>query len=210
MCGGIYYYSQREAAFQTNLFRYSSQPTTVINQNQQVPTANPVVQVPISSTNNSAGWKTYNDSQLGISFQYPASLNSNYASLVSVSAISDNTKIDSKGCYEASSGRGGPWDDSKDTVVTLHGIAFCVSSGSDAAAGSARTSYYYTNTTSRNGNISYITLVYTVGTSNGCGALYGGSGYQACQNFFANDYNSIVIQPIQKSVSTLTFTRIGN
>jgi hypothetical protein len=85
--------------------------------------------------------------------------------------------------------------------VIINNIPFCLSTGGDVGAGQSYSSFAYT--THRNGE--YITLEYTVHTSNGCGVFEGDPSYLFCE-YSGNNYDSIVTQPIQKSVGTLTFT----
>ncbi|MDE1966584.1 MAG: peptidoglycan-binding protein [Patescibacteria group bacterium] len=148
------------------------------------------------------GWQTYSDSQDGISFQYPSSLNSNYASLVGTPQITVTptgaSTIDNNGCLQTVNGSGRPGTESQ---VNLNGVAFCLSTAGEAGMSQLYTTYDYT--TYRNG--SYITLQYVIHTPNGCGVFLGGPNYNDCQTF-ENNYNSVVVQPLQQSVSTLTFT----
>ena len=125
----------------------------------QQPTSTPApISVPSS-------WKTYSGPIAGISFKYPNSLNPACAELqeptVTVTSAGDS-KIDSLGCLPASAER-----PIKSEKVTLNGINFCLSKGSDAGAGQLYRDYRYT--TFKNNN--YYTLGYVVHTSNGCGVF---------------------------------------
>ena len=171
----------------------------------QQPTSTPApISVPSS-------WKTYSGPIAGISFKYPNSLNPACAELqeptVTVTSAGDS-KIDSLGCLPASAER-----PIKSEKVTLNGINFCLSKGSDAGAGQLYRDYRYT--TFKNNN--YYTLGYVVHTSNGCGVFKNNNDvnspsndrYRACLSC-QQKYDGVVIPMIQKSVSTLVFNSLPN
>jgi hypothetical protein len=177
-----------------------------LNQQQSVTAS----EVPVNQATNlnspaspsMSGYKTYSDSQLGLSFQYPSSLNSNFAHLNSASALVASSKnLDSNGCYVSPVFVGTERAGMSDSKLTINNISFCASNYGDPGAGQLNTSYYYTFY--RNGN--YITLDYEVQTPNGCGAYEGTSNYQSCQDA-GTSANTIIQQPIQTSVASLKFT----
>jgi len=139
--------------------------------------------------------------EYGLSFQYPTSLNSNYASIANppevTISVHQRQLIDMNGCYLGLTGSGKPSADSK---IILNNVKFCqsddLSLGADALSG-----HYYFTTYYKTG---YVTLGYKIGAPNGCGSLSGKPDYQSCENF-ENNYNSIVIQPLQQSAGTLIF-----
>ena len=152
-------------------------------------------------------WKTYTDEQTGISLNYPSDFGNRWIRLqessgepLSVLITPTGANIDGNGCYqgtETTSAISGEYG--ADAQVTLNGMAFCLSKGSDVGAGQAYQSYYYT--TKRNGE--YITIGYVVHTPNGCGAVEGSPVYLSCEQSIGN--SKIVPQAIQKSVGTLRF-----
>jgi hypothetical protein len=144
------------------------------------------------------GWDTYTDSVANITFQYPAKLNSSYISLQQKPSViitpQGNSIINADGCYLSSNPTAKNY-----SQITYGNMHFCVSSTNEGAAGTFYNTYYYT--TLKNGD--YYTLEFVISEVD-CG-VYGGAGdpkYQACTND-DNNYNSIVTQQIQKSVSTL-------
>ena len=152
------------------------------------------------------GWQTYDN--FGIRFEYPEKFNTDYATLnvrTSVEKV-DTTKLDSNGCYPAINAAG---KQSPDTLRTINGIKFCFTTSGDVGAGQLYTDYNYM--TVRNGNA--YTVDYSVHTSNGCGVYQNDNDinspdnlrYRECLDFGKN-YNTLVTQPIQKSIGTLTFT----
>lgn len=152
-----------------------------------------------------AGWDTYTDSVANITFQYPAKLNSDYISLWQKPNViiipQGNSIINADGCYLSSNPIAKNY-----SQITSGNIQFCVSSTNEGAAGTFYNTYYYT--TLKNGD--YYTLEFVISEVD-CG-VYGGAGnpkYQACIND-DNNYNSIVTQQIQKSVSTLQFYKSPN
>lgn len=150
-------------------------------------------------------WKTYNDSQTGISFQYPSDFGGYPASLQGQNGIPQilvtptGANIDEHGCYIDNSGPRGYMGG---TPVAINSLSFCLSTGGDVGAGQSYRDYYYT--TRRNGT--YITLGYTIHTSNGCGVFKGDPNYVSCEYFFQN-FDNIVTKAIQKSAGSLTFAR---
>jgi hypothetical protein len=158
-----------------------------------------------------AGWDTYTDSVANITFRYPAKLNSDYISLqqkpiviitplggssIVKVAPQGNATIYADSCYSANPTNPAEKSYSQFSAGNMH---FCVSSTNEVAAGTFYNTYYYT--TLKNGD--YYTLEFVISEVD-CG-VYGGAGdpkYQACTND-DNNYNSIVTQQIQKSVSTL-------
>jgi len=150
-------------------------------------------------TNQPVNLKTYTNSQYGFSFQYPASLNSSFATFQqqpsAIISATGSLNIDDKGCYRLDI-------QGFESNGTVNGIPFCESSGGSPGAGQLYSSYYYT--TKHGGN--YITLTYIVHTPNGCDAYKGSANYQSCVDFF-NNINTIVLQPIRDSAATLTFTK---
>ena len=175
----------------------------------------PPQQTPASITTTTpvqtAGWDTYTDSVANITFRYPAKLNSDYISLqqkpiviitplggssIVKVAPQGNATIYADSCYSANPTNPAEKNYSQITYGNMH---FCVSSTNEGAAGTFYNTYYYT--TLKNGD--YYTLEFVISEVD-CG-VYGGAGdpkYQACTND-DNNYNSIVTQQIQKSVSTL-------
>lgn len=162
----------------------------------------PPQQTPASITTTTpvqtAGWDTYTDSVANITFQYPAKLNSSYISLWQKPSViitpQGNSIINADGCYLSSNPTAKNY-----SQITYGNMHFCVSSTNEGAAGTFYNTYYYT--TLKNGD--YYTLEFVISEVD-CG-VYGGAGdpkYQACTND-DNNYNSIVTQQIQKSVSTL-------
>ena len=148
------------------------------------------------------GIQTYINSQYGLSFKYPTSFNGGFASMNSTPQViitTDNTATginSTDGCYDGSSP-----NSYKDSQLTLNNIPFCVSTTGDAGMSQRYTTYNFT--THRNGE--YVTLEYVIHTPNGCGAYEGASNYAACEDF-ENNYSSDVVQPLQLSAGTLTFT----
>jgi hypothetical protein len=163
----------------------------------------PLQQTPIPTTTaliQTTGWDTYTDSVTNITFQYPAKLNSDYISLWQKPSViitpQGGSIINADGCYLSSNPTAKNY-----FQLTSGNMHFCVSSSSDGAAGPQFfTAYYYT--TFKNGD--YYTLEFVVSETD-CG-WYNGLGepkyLQACTSD-VNNYDSIVTQPIQKSVSTL-------
>ncbi len=152
---------------------------------------------PATTSNNS---QTYTNSQLGLSFQYPTSLDNGYMIIQSnlVSAFSDNTDIDSNGCYVPTIYTGSP-SAYKPTQVTVNGISFCQSNDLNPAAGTVSGSYYYTTLHSG----SHYTLVFPIFYTS-CATLFGGPHYNTCQNLVSN-FSNLVVQPLQQSAGTLIF-----
>ena len=165
----------------------------------------------VQPINQTAGWKTYTGNVAGITFQYPDKLNSDYISLqqkpiviitplggssIVKVAPQGNATIYADSCYSANPTNPAEKSYSQFSAGNMH---FCVSSTNEGAAGTFYNTYYYT--TLKNGD--YYTLEFVISEVD-CG-VYGGAGdpkYQACTND-DNNYNSIVTQQIQKSVSTL-------
>jgi len=144
------------------------------------------------------GWKTYTNTQLGLSFKYPATLNSKYAQFNSVSAISDAININSKGCFVPQQFKGTEIGVSAGSGVVINGVSYCFSSFGDPGAGQLYTSYEYTQ--QKDGK--YYTLEYVVHTPNGCSPYMGTPDYQPCTDFLSNQETTIV-KVIQESVATL-------
>ncbi len=150
-------------------------------------------------------WKTYVDSNVGFSFQYPnkfysdmASLNYGQSGTPEVFTTSTSTSIGTNGCYVSPNA---PMPE-KNSSVTLNNVNFCLSSSSDAGMSQLYTNYYYT--THQKGN--YITIGYLVHTSNGCG-VYSGDPIAASCNYFFKNYSDIVTKNIEKSLESLIFTK---
>jgi hypothetical protein len=135
----------------------------------------------------------------GIRFEYPATLDTKYASLnLSTSVEKVGTaKLDSNGCYPVTDDSGAP---SPSSVSTIHGLKFCSTTSSDVGAGQLGTNYTYT--TIHNGNV--YTVDYAVSTTNGCGA-YDGTNYTDCVAAQKN-FPTTVVKPIQNSIGTFAFT----
>ncbi len=144
----------------------------------------------------------------GIQFNYPVKFNTDYASLniqTSVQKV-DNSKLDNNGCYPVISEETGRQGSS--TVLAINGIKFCYSKNGGVGAGHENTDYSYM--TIHNGNA--YTIDYSVGTSNGCGVYQNSPNpsdpdnqkYNECLDFGKN-YDSIVVNPIQQSISTFEF-----
>ena len=148
-----------------------------------------------------ANWNIVTDVGLGIEFKYPTDFNSKYASFSQTPAVivnpQNSKKIDSNGCYILDG-----VDQSKDSQITINNMLFCLSSGSDPGAGQLYNTHDYT--TLKNGN--YITLEYIVHTLNGCSPYAGTPDFGPCTDFM-NNYNTLVVLPIQQSVGTLQFTK---
>ncbi len=160
--------------------------------------------VQFTVTDQTVGWKTYHDSANGFSFQYPESFNSKYASLQSIPpkvvVSSSKTSINENGCYAIPNS---PMPQ-KDSQITTNRMNFCLSESSDVGAGQLYTDYYYTVFK----NAMYVTVDYTIHTPNGCSAYIGVEPqYTECSDFLKNHYTDLVLQPIQKSISTLNFTK---
>ena len=116
--------------------------------------------------------------------------------------------MDSNGCYAGMNGSGNP---SPTTLLTINNTKFCYTTSSDVGAGQLYT--YYNYTTFNQGN-AYI-INYIVHTPNACGGYEnspdvnapGNEKYKDCMNFEKNNYNSIVIKPIQDSIATFTLVK---
>lgn len=148
-------------------------------------------------------WNTYVDSYSRFSFQYPSQFEGGRASLEpnnlpQVFVTDAGNNIDSQGCYTTANAM---MSRDKDIQKTINGISFCISKSGDVGMSQLYNTTYYT--TNHNGE--YITLSYSVHTSNGCGVYQGNPSYPSCQYFFDN-YDTFVTQPIEKSVSTLMFS----
>lgn len=166
------------------------------NQNNPPASGQQNTQTPTDQT---AGWNTVNNSDMGFEFKYPTDFGSKYASFQSVPmavVTKDVSKVDANGCLIESTLT------SKESQVTINNMQFCLGTGSDPGAGQLYNSYNYT--TVKNGN--YITLEYLVHTLNGCSPYIDTSDYQPCTDFM-NNYNNIVVKTIENSVSTLQFTK---
>lgn len=158
-----------------------------------------------NSTDQTAGWKTYTNSNLGISFQYPEKFNTTFASFnqppTAIITTNGSKQIDTNGCYIDSVLVGTEVAGKNDSLVTINGLRYCVSTYGDPGAGQLYTTSNYTFL--KDGN--YITLQYVVHTSYGCDAYMGTPNYQPCIDF-GNNYDTIVVKPIKDSVATLKFT----
>ena len=143
-----------------------------------------------------------------ITFEYPEKLNSDYISLNLQIIILNklDSKINSKGCYSASSASGKP---SPSQSVTVNNLKFCLTTGNDVGAGQAYNSYYYT--TLNNGE--YYVIDYAVHSPNACGGYEnsanvnapGNEQYKACLADEKN-WDNIVVKPIQNSIATFKLT----
>lgn len=147
-------------------------------------------------------WKTYSNAAQGLTFQYPASFNSDYASFQNTpKAFYATTAGTDSGCYVPQGVSAGTLFQTK---LVINNINFCLSTTTGVGAGQLYTTYYFTTRNLK----TYATLEYTVHTPNGCGA-YGmetDPAYQKCQVFF-NNYKTIVEKPIVESAGTLKFTK---
>ena len=138
---------------------------------------------------------SYTDSATGVTFQYPNSLT--YASFQMpklITTAQGNNAIDASGCLAVKN------SNAKDSAVTINGMNFCLSSGSQTTSGAIIYSYNYTILKNQN----YYTLEYTVATITGCSSFFGTPQYQYCLDDLKK-YDSTVVPLIQKSVSSLTF-----
>ncbi len=206
---GLYFYSQSQSPVTSQETVPTAVATSGVSANPPIINQSNTTKIP-TTTNvsvqnnvpiNRDGWKTYTDQKLGLSFQYPASLNSNFATLNAVSAsIVPGKNLDANKCYVSSVFAGTERAGMTDSQLTINGMPVCASVFSDPGAGQLYTSYYYTFY--RNGN--YVALIYEVHTPNGCSAYTGTSNYQTCQNALANS-NALIMQPIQTSVGSLRF-----
>ncbi len=146
------------------------------------------------------GWKMYKDDEFGFQFSYPEKFDTTFADLsFQPIAITQSRNITSGGCYVLNDGSHNPY---KTSVAVINNVSFCLSETSDPGAGQLYHEYDYTML--HNGN--YVTLQYIVHTSNGCSVYIGTPKYQDCTDFM-NNYNTVVLKPIQDSVATLTFTK---
>ena len=154
-----------------------------------------VQQGPNGSTSN---WKTYTNNQYGLFVKYPTTLGNATISTPQIFATTTSSNIDSNGCYQSglASGAG-----ATGLQIIVNGIQFCQTNDLNPGAGMLSGDYYFT--THKNGE--YITIGYPTFTSNGCGAAEGTPNYASCEDF-ENNYKTIVIQPLQQSAGTLTFT----
>jgi hypothetical protein len=156
---------------------------------------------------NAIVWKTYTDNKSGISLKGPESFNSIYVLFDSVYDNYTNIGtdvIDSNGCYVPPEFIGTSTESKTDSLETINGVSYCFSNYDRPGKNIKNVltfDYYYT--TKRNGK--YLTLDFVVERLQ-CNESSGTSQYQACENFFNNDYNSVVIQTIKKSMATLKFT----
>ncbi len=155
--------------------------------------------------NQTSDWQTYTNIQYGFSFQYPSKLNSDYIGLglapIGVVSPQGRSAIDTNGCYKITNMNVEPT-----SQITLNGMKFCVSAGTEGTAGTGYTTYYYT--TLKNNN--YYSLQFII-SQRDCGAYddgtaTGGSQHQACVNDEKN-YDTIAVKPIQDSVTTFKFTK---
>ena len=194
--GGVVYFATRKSVL-----------APVAPVEQQATSTSPVVMAtttPVTQVEVPASWRTYANAQNGISFKYPDTFNTAFASLTSnppkLIVTSKGAHIDSKGCYSGLDAAG--YSPVVESSVTINNVSFCLSVGSDVGAGQLYRSYYYT--TEKNGN--YISIGYIVHTPNGCDA-YTNPLRSSCDDFFKK-YDALVPAQLEKSVSTLTFSSI--
>ncbi len=142
-----------------------------------------------------------------IQFEYPEKFNTNFASLIVQTTVgnTDTTKMDVNGCYTTVGDMGMPISAN---ILTVGGVKFCATKSTDIGAGQSNTTYSYT--TFRSGNA--YTISYLAETTNGCDVYKNSPDlsaannlkYNQCQDFFKN-YDSLVMKPIQTSISTFKF-----
>ena len=213
--GGIYIYqnnkketltapSNTEIGSMTNFQSTTTETNSNIQSSEVSNQRTPVSSTEQNVTNNSKS-QTNTNHLSSPSFNFPTSLNTDYAHLNKPKVILslDNANIDSNGCFKII-------DASKkigtDAQIIVNKIPFCRSvendSSPEAVAISNIVNYNYYYTTYINGE--YLTLRYQVGAINGCATLKGQPEYQACETF-ENDYDSIVIKQLDQSAGTITF-----
>ena len=188
--GGVFAYQYFSKSQQNSEFFGSSQKTT-------------------QTQTQTSGWKTYVDGVAGITFQYPAKLNTDYISLTKPSVIitsPGSNNIDINGCYIDPLA-----NNSRDTHITLGSMKFCASIGGEGGSpGFYDVVYYYT--TLHSGD--YYTLAFDI-TEPSCGNIGGPTmsasdpnypRYKACVKDQA-DFDAIIMTPVKESVATLKFTK---
>ena len=146
-------------------------------------------------------WKTYTNSQYNFSFQYPDKFDTQFTSFQEVPAVF----IDKPGSDTIS--KDGCWisDDNESTnteIAIINDMRFCLSEYEGVGAGQLYKSYYYTTFK----DTDFFTIVFLVHTSNGCGAYADSLQFQQCQDFM-EDYDKIVLKPIQESVNSFKFSK---
>ena len=152
-----------------------------------------------------AGWKTYTDALNGVQLKYPATFSGatwraqTWPPLVSVIAGDKDSK---QACGQNIFS---PPNPVLQTNKTINSINFVVYEGSDVGAGQLYSDYCYV--LSRNNK--YYSINFLIHSTNGCGngncgPWCGTSNEQACKKF---DMQKEVVQPIEKIVSTLKFTK---
>lgn len=146
-------------------------------------------------------WKTYTEDIAAwkLSFKYPEKLGQ--ADIRARAFITTKEYFEQHGCYDGS----GFINGFTISTTNINGQDYCISSTSDIGAGQLYREYYFSRPIKDSAYISdsYITLVYKVHTTNGCG-MYDGEAFQSCQKF-QNNYEEVVLKPIVQSVATLKF-----
>jgi|GEM_PF-4465021 hypothetical protein len=175
---------------------------------QQQPQNQNITQQQNTQTDQTAGWNTYKPDNADFEFKYPETLNTKYASFDMVPGLYPAASVIAQNNDTAGNIINGCFVPAMDTAfaktqpgITINNMQFCLTTESSPGAGQLYNTYYYT--TLHNG--SYYTLDYVVHTLNGCSPYMGTPDYQPCTDFM-NNYDSIVMRPIQESVATLTFS----
>ncbi len=148
----------------------------------------------------------YQNNLYHFQFQYPAKLNTQYASLAEPVAIVNqqgSPNIDANGCSPVMSGSGKA---SPGTTVTIGGKQFCLTVGGDVGAGQLNQTFDYT----MYHNGLYITLQYLIQGST-CGGYMNSEDPNAADNAtyrvcLQGNSETFLENSLQSSVATLTFT----